>query len=146
MRMLLPVKIRKDMDAFFERHPELKGVYPCDAFYNRGNVAMEDAIHRLTEQVASIGSYLRRQENRSEMDAYVQVAEPYAADLSVGHVEEKSDWMTLREVSKEFGLPYNSLKSRRWRLDNKFPYAQINGPYSHGTCNRLDVENWLRQQ
>ena len=38
--------------------------------------------------------------------------------------------MTLKEVSKEFGLPYNNLKSRKWRLKNKSPYRQIDGVYS----------------
>ena len=145
MRMLLPIKMRQEMNQFVERHPEFKDVYPCETFYSRGSVAMEDALHRLTEQVASIGCSLRRRECQVDVDTYAQVAEPYAMGLSVEKVEEKSDWMTLKEVSSEFGLPYNSLKSRRWRLDNKFPYAQINGPYSRGRCNRLDVENWLRR-
>ena len=143
-RMLLPPMMRKEMDTFFERHPELKGVYPCDDFRDRKSVALEDAIHRLTEHVASIGCELRRLRCPAEPD--MQMVEQGCSESSVEQIEEKSDWMTLKDVSREFGLPYNSLKSRRWRLDNKFPYAQINGPYSHGTCNRLDVENWLRKQ
>lgn len=102
------------------------------------SLAMADIYHAIF--------YLAGQVNniKEELSKFRNVDEQSKDAIVVKTIGEESDWMTLKEVSKEFGLPYNNLKSRKWRLKNKFPYRQIDGAYSTGTCNRLDVEEWLR--
>ena len=54
----------------------------------------------------------------------------------------KSNWMNLDEVCKVFNLARNSVKSKKWRDENKFPYHQLSKG-AKTTFNRKEVENWI---
>lgn len=54
----------------------------------------------------------------------------------------KSDWMDIDDVCKEFKLPRNNIKNKKWRKDNNFPCHQI----SEGAkvlFNRKEIEKWV---
>lgn len=102
--------MRKEMDTFFERHPELKGVYPCDDLRDRKSVALEDAIHRLTEHVASIGCELRR------------LRCPVESDMkTVEQCPVENDTITYRELIQKYNFRgVKSAKDPKWRKANGF--------------------------
>lgn len=56
------------------------------------------------------------------------------------------EWLSIDETVSVFGLPRNNIKSRQWRIDNKFPYDgfdQQKGAYAKVIFHRKDVEQWL---
>ena len=109
-RMLQPPMMRKQMDTFFEKHPELKGVYPCDDFRDGKSVALEDAIHRLTEHVASIGCELRRLRYPVEPDMQ-----------TVEQCPVENDTITYRELIQKYNFRgVKSAKDPKWRKANGF--------------------------
>lgn len=56
------------------------------------------------------------------------------------------DWLTVDEVVKKFGLPKNNIKSRKWRIENDFPYKgydENKGAYNKVLFKSEHVEKWL---
>ena len=58
----------------------------------------------------------------------------------------KKAWLTAREVSEVFGIPYNNIKSAQWRKDSKFPSHQPGGAYCRPMFHAEEVSAWLRRQ
>lgn len=59
------------------------------------------------------------------------------------------DWLSVIEAAQLFRLPKNNIKSRQWRIDNKFPYDGFDrekGAYSKVVFNRKDIEQWLEKK
>ena len=70
------------------------------------------------------------------------------SDENSSIVEDKG-WLSVDDVALIFRLPKNNIKSRQWRIDNKFPYDgfdQKKGSYNKVVFNRKDVEQWLRKK
>lgn len=55
---------------------------------------------------------------------------------------EKSEWMTLDEVCKEFNLSKTKVKDKKWRDNNNFPYHQA-GKRSSVNYSRSEIEKWM---
>ena len=56
--------------------------------------------------------------------------------------QEISDWMDLKQVCDYFKLPYNNVKSRKWRIEHNFPISTA--PYDKVIVNRIAVEEWMK--
>ena len=67
-------------------------------------------------------------------------------DESVMEVKD-SKWLTVDETSTRYRLPKNNIKSRKWRIDNNFPYKgydENKRPYSKVTFHSKDIESWIK--
>ena len=78
-----------------------------------------------------------------DLEALVKRVESLEAELAQLKEEKETDWLGLDDVCQKYHLPKNKVKSRQWRLDNKFPVYQC-GPYSSLAFNGSDVVEWLR--
>lgn len=111
MQMFLPVKMRKEMDTFFDKHPEFKGEYPCGMGRNVSIDAIGDKIHRLTEQVASLEKTLAIQ-RLEHVDN--------EANIDVGSGFEK-EWISYKELIELYDFRgVKSAKDPKWRKKNGF--------------------------
>lgn len=58
------------------------------------------------------------------------------------------EWLTAKETASRYpSLAYNNIKSRNWRISNKFPYEgydERKGAHNKVVFNSMDVENWIR--
>lgn len=73
---------------------------------------------------------------------------PRNSDENSSIVEDKA-WLSVDDVALTFRLPKNNIKSRQWRIDNKFPYDgfdQHKGAYAKVVFNRKHVEQWLEKK
>jgi len=67
-------------------------------------------------------------------------------DESVMEVKD-SKWLTVDETSTRYRLPKNNIKSRKWRIDNNFPYKgydENKRPYSKVIFHSKDIESWIK--
>ncbi len=80
--------------------------------------------------------------NENELKTYINSLVENA--IRENNCSSKKTWLNLSEVCDEFRLPKNSVKDKRWRDKNKFPYFQIEGVYGNIIYNYNDVENWLK--
>lgn len=56
-------------------------------------------------------------------------------------------WLSIDETVALFGLPKNSIKSRKWRVNNDFPYKgydENKKPYTKVIFYSEDIEAWLK--
>ena len=111
MSLVLPIQMRKGMDAFFERHPELKNTYPCESSHDEVLKVMTDEIHRLTEHVASLRTTIARQ-------SYDFDLEPSEAN---DEDEVENQVITYKELIQKYNFRgVKSAKDPKWRKANGF--------------------------
>lgn len=56
-------------------------------------------------------------------------------------------WLSIDETVALFGLPKNSIKSRKWRVNNDFPYKgydENKKPYTKVIFHSEDIEAWFK--
>ena len=69
-------------------------------------------------------------------------------DESVMKVKD-SKWLTAKEASSRYRLPYNNVKASQWRIENDFPYKgydEKKGAYNKVIFNSEDIETWVKTQ
>lgn len=67
-------------------------------------------------------------------------------DQSVMEVKNR-EWLTVDETSSRYRLPKNNIKSRKWRIENDFPYKgfdESKKPYSKVIFHSEDIEAWIK--
>ena len=111
MSLVLPIQMRKGMDEFFQRHPELKDVYPCSNSRDEVLKVMTDEIHRLTEYVASLQTTISRQASGCDQGLL-------AADEED---DIENEVITYKELIKKYNFRgVKSAKDPKWRKKHGF--------------------------
>ena len=67
-------------------------------------------------------------------------------DQSVMEVKIR-EWLTVDETSSRYRLPKNNIKSRKWRIENDFPYKgfdESKKPYSKVIFHSEEIEAWIK--
>lgn len=67
-------------------------------------------------------------------------------DQSVMEVKDR-EWLTVDETSSRYRLPKNNIKSRKWRIENDFPYKGFDEskiPYSKVVFHSEEIEAWIK--
>lgn len=67
-------------------------------------------------------------------------------DQSVMEVKNR-EWLTVDETSSRYRLPKNNIKSRKWRIENDFPYKgfdESKKAYSKVIFHSEDIEAWIK--
>ena len=68
------------------------------------------------------------------------------SDESVMEVKDR-EWLTVDETSSRYRLPKNNIKSRKWRIENDFPYKgyeESRKPYSKVIFHSEDIVAWIK--
>ena len=111
MSLVLPIQMRKGMDEFFQRHPELKDVYPCSNSRDEVLKVMTDEIHRLTEYVASLQTAISRQASGCDQGLL-------AADEED---DIENEVITYKELIQKYNFRgVKSAKDPKWRRKHGF--------------------------
>lgn len=111
MSLVLPIQMRKGMDEFFRRHPELKDVYPCSNSRDEVLKVMTDEIHRLTEYVASLQTTISRQASGCDQGLL-------AADEED---DIENEVITYKELIQKYNFRgVKSAKDPKWRRKHGF--------------------------
>ena len=111
MSIVLPIQVRKGVDDFFKRHPELKGDYPCSNSRDEVLRVMTDEIHRLTEYVASLQTTISRQ----SYDCNQELSETDAER------DCENDVITYKELIQKYNFRgVKSAKDPKWRRKHGF--------------------------
>lgn len=58
--------------------------------------------------------------------------------------QPQKEWLTLDEVSEEFGLSKSNIKDKKWRDEHHFPYHQPLGIYGSVHYCKSEIEDWLK--
>lgn len=73
-----------------------------------------------------------------------------ATECNTSKAEAKDNgWLTVDDVVSIYRLPKNNIKSRKWRIENDFPYKGFDekkGAYTKVVFSSKDVEKWFNNQ
>lgn len=56
-------------------------------------------------------------------------------------------WLSAKKTAAKFGLSYNRIKDRKWRIKNNFPFEgfdETKGAKNKVSFNTRDVEDWIK--
>lgn len=90
------------------------------------------------------------------IDYLLEVSNTYQGNGSVERIEEVAEkkeetkvWLKPEETAERFGLSYNYIKDRKWRIRNDFPfkgYDEKKGAYKDVVFYVDDVESWIKRK
>lgn len=66
--------------------------------------------------------YLEKINSLVNVEVKQEDQESVADITDVMNVEKDKMWLSAKETATKFGLSYNRIKDRKWRIENDFPY------------------------